>query len=224
MTKLKLYYHMTDQPRWRELVDLKIDLMKSVGLWEAFSEINLCVHYNNAEFDQLRFDTKDDPRIRIIFHTDSVRTFGEQYTNRTIKQEVDACDADAYIFRMHTKGLNWINTPDWERVSAYTELLDQHNIVRWKEVVQKLDQGYDATGIYWVKNPWPHFMGNIWWATSKYIKQLKILPPPHETGFRQQILGGGWAVHDAESWVGTGNATAWDFIRESDQIGDHPNI
>lgn len=222
--KLKLYYHITDQPRRKELVDDKIQKMKFSGLWDSFNEINFCAHYNYSAYDDLRESMKYDPRVRIIFHPDSVRKFGEQYTNKTLKLETDADVEPSYIFRFHTKGLNWIDKPEWPQVNAYNQLLDHYNIENWKLVIEKLDQGYEAAGIYWVKQPWPHFKGNVWWTTSSYIKKLKLLKMPHENNFQQQILGGGWLVHDAESWIGTANPRAWDLLRQTDIIGDHPDL
>lgn len=215
---------MTPGPGWREISTDKINKMINCGLWNSFSQINICTHYNEGEFDILKKELENDVRVRFIYHTDSVRPYGEQYTNRTLKLEIDQNSESSYIFRFHLKGLNHWGTINWPSNNEINQLLDRHLIERWREVVEKLDQGYDAVGTYWVKQPWPHFKGNVWWATSDYIKRLKLLKMPHENNFQQQITGGGWLVHDAESWVGTANPKAYDMFRETDQIGDHPDL
>jgi hypothetical protein len=221
MSNLKLYYHITVQPYWQEFTSEKIDRMKSVGLWDAFSDIVFCVHDN---VDQLRQEYQTDVRVRFIDHPEAVRPYNEQYTNRTIKQQTDADTSEYYILRLHNKGINHFNTPTWPANEIITEEIDQCTIDCWRTIVEKLDQGYEAVGPNWVKQPWPHFKGNVWWATSNYVKRLTILKPPHELGFQQQITGGGWTIHDAESWIGTAGPKAWDTLRHTDQIGDHPDL
>ena len=182
--------------------------MKHSGLWNAADTITFCAHGNPVVFEELLLEDK----IRVVMHPDAVKPFNEQYTNRTLKMEVDESLDSSYIFRFHSKGINWVDNIDYPRVRRYAELLKYYNINCWKQVVEKLDQGYDAAGVNWVEHPWPHFVGNIWWATSDYIKKLELMPAPHTTGFVQKIVGGGWAIHDAESWIGTKNPNAWNII------------
>lgn len=224
MATLKLYYHLNPQPFWEQFTIERIDLMKSTGLWDAFDEIILCINYSDSIIEPLRTITDNDPRIRYVYSEDAVRPFGEQYTNRVLKKEVDSTNEHFFVCRVHNKGLNHYTGSDWPRNKILKDELDHNNIVRWQDCVKKLEFGYDAAGCNWVRQPWPHFKGNFWWATSDYIRKLKLLPPPHEMGFVQQIRGGGWTVHDAESWIGTADPRAYDILRETDQIGDHPDI
>jgi hypothetical protein len=222
--KLKLYYHMAPHQWWKVIADDKIGKMKECGLWDAFDQINICIHWDEEPFEEFKKELSLDNRVRFIYHPDSVKPCCEQYTNKTLKLEVDNDTESSYILRFHLKGITHYNTPNWPANNEINQLLDTHLIERWREVVAKLDEGYDAVGTYWVKQPWPHFKGNVWWATSDYIKRLKLLKMPHENNFQQQITGGGWIVHDAESWVGTSNPHAYDMFRETDQIGDHPDL
>lgn len=215
---------MVPKPGWREISTDKINKMKKSGLWDSFSQINICIHYQEKAFDILKEEMHNDGRVHFLYHTDSVPPLGEQYTNRTIKNNIDRDTEPSYVFRFHLKGLNHWNTTNWAANDHYNQLIDLHTIEKWRDAVKKLEQGYDAAGIYWVKQPWPHFKGNVWWATSDYIKRLRLLKMPHENNFQQQITGGGWLVHDAESWVGTANPRAYDMYRETDQIGDHPDL
>lgn len=61
-----------------------------------------------------------------------------------------------------------------------------YNVVKWKDAVEKLDEGYKAVGCHWVKNSF--FGGNYWWANTSY---LKLLPTPQ--------MDNRWR---AEEWIG----------------------
>lgn len=224
MQPIKIYYHLTPQPFWDEFYTKKIELMKQVGLWDAASEIVFCCHYDPTSVDQIRSYVGEDSRVRYTFSPDSIRPFGEQYTNRILKKETDSNSDSFYIFRLHNKGLNHYNTVNWPSNKIISDEMDHHYIVRWRECVNKLDEGYDAVGTNWVRQPWPHFKGTFWWVKSEYIRQLTMLKAPHENNMVQQIPGGGWTVHDAESWIGTANPRAYDILRETDEIGDHPDL
>lgn len=42
----------------------------------------------------------------------------------------------------------------------------------WRDCVQALEAGADIAGCNFNRDPWPHFSGNIWWASSRYIHTL----------------------------------------------------
>lgn len=219
MKPIKVYIHLFEKGPWQEFLQEKIALMKQTGLWDRANEIVYCIHGTYQAFSHLK-----ETKTRLVLHK-SIAPFNEQYTNRTIKQEADAFPESFYLLRFHLKGINWIDHPDGARVKEYADLLTHCNIVRWEDAVGKLDQGYDVAGVNWVKNPWPHFIGNIWWSTSNYIQRLPLLKTPDEVGFVQQIPGThSWAIHDAESWIGVANPRAWDLHRNTDEIGLHPDI
>ena len=49
--------------------------------------------------------------------------------------------------------------------------MQDHCIGRWRECIEKLDEGYDAVGANYFKDFYP-FAGNFWWATTEHIKKL----------------------------------------------------
>lgn len=221
---IKLYYHVCPHPDWENFINIKIQKMKDCALWDRFDKIVFCTHWDERNFENFKQQFESDSRVRFVHHHESVKPFDEQYTNQTIKLETDADPEPSYIFRLHMKGIT-----AWPKDDDYSHnVLDLHNILRWREVVEKLDQGYETTGVWWVKQPRPHYMGNVWWATSEYIKRLQLLKMPHEVGGRQQLpsLPGNpnviWSIHDAEMWVGTAEPKAYDMLRETDIIADHP--
>ena len=224
--RLKLYWHCYAQPYVADFFNARLFMMMESGLWEQLNEIVLCTHNqeDHPHTQELKYKFAGDRRVRIVDHPDSVSPFNEQYTIRTLKQETDLDSEPSYILKIHNKGINFYNTPDWPPNKIIADEINNHVLKGWRNAVAKLDAGYEAAGTNWVKQPWPHFKGNHWWARSEFIQRVQLLPAPHEVGFRQQIPGGGWAIHDAESWLGTGNPLAWDLSRNTDQIGDHPDI
>jgi hypothetical protein len=46
-------------------------------------------------------------------------------------------------------------------------------VERWKDCIQKIeDDQVDAVSTNWTRDPYPHFAGNFWWATTDYVKTL----------------------------------------------------
>ena len=48
--------------------------------------------------------------------------------------------------------------------------MEYFNIIKWKNCVEKLDEGYDCCGVCHVE--YKYFLGNFWWANSSHIKTL----------------------------------------------------
>lgn len=220
---IKMYFHLFPHNGWENYISRKLLKFEESGLWDRLDKIVFCTHYNESALYPIYDRFYNDPRVSFVYHPDAVTPFNEQYTNRTLKLQTDQDTEPSYILRYHMKGITI-----WPAKSDYDELLDDYNISKWESVITKLDQGYDTAGVWWVKQPRPHYMGNIWWATSEYIRRLPLLKMPHETGGQQQLpsLPGNpnviWAIHDAEMWVGTANPKAYDLLRATDQIADHP--
>jgi len=60
-------------------------------------------------------------------------------------------------------------------------------VSHWRECVEFLNE-YDAVGCRWRRDPWRHFSGNFWWATSEYLSSLAPISYDHRD--------------NAESWIG----------------------
>lgn len=224
MTPIKIYYHTPAHAYWEDFYSYKIQRMKRSKLWDAASEIIICDPYDSDSLTQIKDHIGNDDRVRYVSFDDAVKPFGEQYTNRLIKQEAMADDESYYIFRLHNKGITRYNEPDWSVHKEWADNIDHHCIDKWQECVTKMDEGYDTVGINYYRHPWLHFSGNSWWATSEYIKKLPQLRMPHETGGVHQIPGRGtWTIHDAESWIGVANPLGFDLETESSEPIDHPN-
>lgn len=102
-----------------------------------------------------------------IVHSDSD---GEKPTMRLLSEYVS--DNDCYIMYFHTKA---VSTTGYNN-TLWRWSMDNNLIYRWKECINVLDRGADAVGVNLRKNTHvgyhPHFSGNAWWTTSKYVKTL----------------------------------------------------
>lgn len=122
-----------------------------------------------------------------------------EFEGRTMKYLWRDAQEDDKIFYYHTKGIsflsglrNWGNDAhrfgarhikaitSW-RLCMETSLLDV-----WTQRVQQLDS-CDSIGCYYLDDPFPHYMGNFWWAHGRHIRKLQhpfefdVVPYPNMT-------------------------------------------
>lgn len=207
--KTKIYYHIADLWGWRDLVDEKISLMKSVGMWDAVDEIHLLMHYSKHAFQDWAAQFKNDRRVTLKYFENSCRPLGECYSNRYIWQDCYDTTANFNLFRFHTKGLYQRTFPHWPIAANWNEYYDYWNIEQWRNCINELNNGYEVVGANWHEPA--HFSGNIWWAKSEYIKKLPLFPLPHLVGCKKNLKFAFSNRHDAESWVGLSKPLVKEF-------------
>lgn len=69
---------------------------------------------------------------------------------------------------------------------------------------------YDAIGCNYSLNPFKHFSGNFWWATSNYIKKLDFLPDNCKR-------------HKSEWWI-LSNETVNSYVIHNSLIDHYNNL
>lgn len=211
--KIWIYYHIAQLKGWEELVSEKIELIREHGLWDAADKIVLQMHYEPEDSDawlSTRPDLTSDPKIQIVKHIPmfgiegirpSARPVGEVYSIRELHDDCLSDPDNHAVFHMHTKGITHRWDESWPAAQKWNLYLEYWNIHNWRLCLEGLKAGYDTVGVNWQHACWS---GTIWWASTKWIKQIPLLKWPHEVGFQKQL--GGWsAMHDAEHWIGQGN-------------------
>lgn len=122
----------------------------------------------------------------------------EQVTLCALHKFVQDIPCNTPIFYSHAKGSF--------NVSAHQDIwrrcMEKACVKRWRECVEKLDEGYDTAGVHFLEPDGkivgiPMYGGNYWSATAAYLAGLPAIR------FRDR-----W---DAEGWVGLGNPRAYDF-------------
>lgn len=181
--KILGFYHLLLINHWVETFSQQMKCMVDSGLYDVTDKIYIGCLGRNYEHDKLKILASDFPKIEIVSHSQDVRQY-EFITLKILKHKVDTEDL-FYGFYIHTKGISWpLKKLEWAYRGGQVWLayMNYYNITRWKDCVQKLDEGYDACGVKLIgadKSPAYrlHYSGNFWWISSEYAKRL----PPIES-------------------------------------------
>lgn len=229
--KLKIYIHIIDLPGWQTLLRDQLSKIDASGLGAAAAEINFCLNGSLSNYTDWVATQKSRTNAKFAHVWHSYSLF-EYPTLDYIKRQCDAdADPDTAILYLHPKGISqdqkystWRPKPnlqDWRNFMEYWV------IEQWPDCIEKL-KTHDAVGVNLRTWPWPHFSGNMWWATADYIRKLpKQLHPDvlKARGYKQFLP----KVHceftqaprfDCEAWIGTGVEL---FNAKLFQIDSSPN-
>lgn len=147
-------------------------------------------------FSSSKQEEKIDNKVEIVFYKDN------QELRRTLRWVRDYAKENTgdYILFFHSKGITHYTqaTEDWRRYMEYFV------IERWRECIEKLNEGYDACGVLWNTDTpigiHPHFSGAFYWATTDYINSLNHEFIDSDNRF------------DMEFWIGSNpNARIFEF-------------
>jgi hypothetical protein len=212
--KFWIYYHVSDHPGWRELIDEKVTIMQAANMWQQAERIHFQLHYDPNSFSDWLGSAPylNDPRVSIkLYHQQvkdtsfapSFKPLGETYSMIDLHADVMALEEPRAIFRYSTKGITHRNDETWPVAVAWNDYIDYWNIGKWGLCLVALMAGFDTVGANWhaKDDPTGHWSGTVWWAHSDYIKRLPKLTLPHLVMFENQ-LGGFSPRHDAEVWIG----------------------
>lgn len=173
--KLKHYYHIFAQGLWQTPWTEHLTALTDSGFLDALDFIGIGIV--GSEANRKRVKEVLPSRFNVV--AEACSGF-EQVTHAAIAEDLTE---PAKIFYAHTKGsANHRHDQDnWRR-----EMTDGV-VYHWRECVDLLDQ-YDAVGCRFRKDPFRHFSGTFWAATSDYLSTLA----PISYVYRD----------DAEAWIG----------------------
>jgi hypothetical protein len=160
-----IFIHIALLSGWYERITSYLLLIKSSGLLEKVSIINLCFVGDSNILD-IKCDEDILQKIRIHNVSKNLKTF-EVFTQKML---YDYCcnNKDCNVLYIHTKGVgNIINLciEDWIYYMLYF-LIERH-----EDVAEHLLK-YDTVGVDLRDEPTLHYSGNFWWAKSYYIASL----------------------------------------------------
>lgn len=137
-----------------------------------------------------------DPKIEIVVYPDNNELRRTLWWIRDYAKD----HPGEYVMFFHTKGITHDNQPnrDWRNYMEYFV------IERWRDCIQKLDEGYDCCGVLWncdkAGNFHPHFSGQFYWVKTDYINTLD----------HQYLISAN--RYDGEFWIGTNkNSRIYEF-------------
>jgi len=208
--KLLLVHHLVDLPGWEGIADRQVGLLERSGLLDALDEAHFLAHYDGRSFDGLRRRLAGRGNVRWGFDPRVEPREGEVPSIASLRSLADSADADMAIGYIHMKG---VSRPDDEAVRDWARFMEYWIVERWRDCVAALEAGRDSCGVNFRFRPWPHYVGNFWWARASYVRTLLRLRRPSEVRFAPQVPGQEWdARYDAEAWVlsGTGRHLSLD--------------
>ena len=173
MTPIKGYIHVATMGSWRQVLEEQITLIRRCGLNNR-STINLC-----------KVGTETDENLQWAIQFDDL----EKFEFPTLARLYENAD-QGLSFYTHLKGVSKTLEHWKEKAEVYKEFaglydlktLQHHErlwrkymeyfvIERYRDCIKMLDT-HDICGVHWREKPAPHYSGNFFWATDRYVKSL----------------------------------------------------
>lgn len=199
---MKLFSHVVDIGCGLDITLEQAELLEKTGLLDAVDEAYFFLHYNENNFDRLKERWKNKSNVIFKFFGMEYQPWYEATTINYIQELCHSTKEEFYVCNITHKGAS--HGPgghqNWRRYMQYW------NIEKWKECVEKLDEGYDTCGAAFLPNPpYPFYAGNFYWAKASYLRRCKRLKSPPENDFKPQFEGQPHHRFDLECWNGSGN-------------------
>ena len=193
MKQLTVFYHLfipNTSGMWVWWVDEQLGLIKESGLADN-ANVKVCITMPLGLFGQIKKDAStyvDKNYTEVVLEylkshypfaeIVDLRDIGEQpniFEGQTLKEVYShSLKNDGYVLYLHNKGMteNFYNT--WGVFGEdhrWRRYMQKYCVERWKECVEKLDEGFDAVGANYYGDFYP-FAGNFWWASTEHLKSL----------------------------------------------------
>ena len=198
---IKIFVHATDITGDIDITLEQIELLKNTGLLEK-SELILCTHYDSKNYD----DLVQNLGYSYKHFDESYKDWYEYTTCLELQKECNESTEEFYTLYIHNKGsyTQTVGNYNWRKYMEY------FCIERWKECVEKLDEGYELVGAAYLDNAQEdenvhYFAGNFFWTRSSYIKRCHQLKSPPEVEFKPQMPNQPHLRFDLEPWHASGN-------------------
>ena len=199
--KINHFYHVYTDGDWVEAVDEHCTALKEHGLADELDGfyLGLVGTEENRLTALSRITMHHNMNAEVIAEAPFQ---WEQVTLEPLRRF--STTNDGYVLYAHTKGAA-NHTPiniAWRSSMCY------YNVVKWRDAVAKLDEGYKAVGCHWVNDA--IFGGNYWWAKTSYLKLLPTLRMDHRWRAEEWI---GLAIADSKTEIFDMNFGWPDFVR-----------
>lgn len=180
------FLHIAMMGRWKEIVNEQIQKISGSGLYERTDRLFVVLLGENPEEFPFRMG-----KIEVAYSSPNL----SEFEFPTLQRLWEFCQSnDGLIYYLHTKGVS----RDTESTQAWRRYMEHFIIERHERCIKELETN-DICGVDWFDKPWPHFSGNFWWATSRYVRQLSSV---HEQEVFQVLDHG--QRHNCERWIGSG--------------------
>lgn len=191
--KLKIFYHIVDLFNWREIADEQMGKIFDSGLIDH-CELYANLHYDHNSFDEFK-EKWNHPNIKWINSTGLPGDM-EFPTWILMQETAKSNEEEFYCLYLHLKAVTHLGKWNENNVHDWRRYLDWFNIVNWRHMVSKLDEGiWDTVGVNRQTAGRPdkngkeryYYAGNILWYSSRFLKEIPTLKWPSEVDYQSQI-------------------------------------
>lgn len=193
MNRILIFYHIyLIGPYTISIVSQQLSLILHSGLLDSCESLNIGVinpnknlEYN-PELQELIDSFNIDNKIKILFN---ISGGDERDTAIQFKDFSDKLseDEEAFILYFHTKGVTHFNQQSMYPTKYWRHHMEYFNILRWKDCVCLLRNGYDSCGVLWIDKKTNHeflrdcewedagfYGGTFFWMTTNLIKKIDV--------------------------------------------------
>jgi GR25 family glycosyltransferase involved in LPS biosynthesis len=164
------FYHLYTANNWRSVLGEQLERVEDSGLAGATTRVFASVVGPEAGEASALLSAALGAKVEVIHAGADASAFERPILERMRH----FCEHDEPLARgvwyLHAKGVSDQhfenpNVADWRR------FMERHIVDDWRECAGALED-HDACGVNWHPEPAPHFSGNFWWATPRYITRL----------------------------------------------------
>jgi len=152
-----------------EIITEQLKLIMESGLYDQVEFIFIgCVGEDVSRVENL---FRGHKKIKILSYSKDIMEY--EFLTLRILREKSKTEKPFYGFYLHTKGVSY---PGNEGGTYWRDYMNHYLITKWKDNVQKLDEGFETCGVkyldYKTSGFPPHYSGNFFWFKSDYAKHL----------------------------------------------------
>ena len=158
------FYHIWAKAHWYTVIMEQLRILLTSGLYDECEEIRIGF-IGTADQKQVfdKFFLNTYPKLKVKYWSLDPSLY-EFSTLKLIEQ-----DSSEYVgFYFHTKG---VTRPYEGVIQHWRSVLNEKVLNRWREHRERVENGYDASSVNFLKSP-DHFSGNFWWFNRRYIDRL----------------------------------------------------
>jgi len=175
-----------------EELDLILNSVLKMKQLEIITINNIGLRLDHAKYETM------DPRIIVVHCSDNPLEF--ELPTLHLIHEFSLNSPNTKALYVHTKGISY--PKDDSRYESGLECNNYilHFLCEKSEDCLKLLDSHDVVGCNFSETPKPHFSGNFWWTTTKYLKSL-------DTALLTDKMSAEWWLHSGQ--VAPVKATFW---------------
>jgi len=180
-------YHLYTINTWRDVLGEQVQQWETSGLLDATTRVMASIVGPDAAEAAVLLDYLLGAKLHVVHRSADASQFERpilEHARRFSEHEEPLARA---VWYMHGKG---VSPPhgDNPHVADWRRLMQHFVCDQWRRCLEAL-RHHDACGVNWHTAPAPHFSGNFWWSTPRYLSTLPTTVGPQP--------------FDPEAWIGT---------------------